>query len=57
MPGRGGGGERRVGRGGPRGGVLVRERDRDRQGGTEDRQTVRGRIRGRKRRRGERQRK
>lgn len=57
MPGRGGGGERRVGRGGTRGGVLVRERDRDRQGGTEDRQTVRGRIRGRKRRRGERQRK
>ena len=45
------------GGGGTRFGVLVRERDRDRQGGTEDRQTVRGRIRGRKRRRGERQRK
>ena len=53
----GGGGERRGGGGGARFGVLVRERDRDRQGGTEDRQTVRGRIRGRKRRRGERQRK
>lgn len=47
----------RGGGGGTRFGVLVRERDRDRQGGTEDRQTVRGRIRGRKRRRGERQRK